>query len=177
MTTNIASRNSMVHASIITMASVLLLSSAAFAQDRSKFGTADHAKATLLKVVAAVTADKAGALDMFNKGEGGFLDLHPFCANASDGSIIALNKSNARQWIGQDIRTLKDPSGKPFGQAQFAAAQKPEGQLTEVRYLVPNSGAHTTPVPKVSFTTKAGDVVCGVEYYPITLWTFENAGG
>ena len=107
----------------------------------------------------------------------GVLDLHPFCINSTDGEFVALNNSNARQWIGQDIRTLKDSNGKPFGQAQFAAAQKPEGQLTEVRYLVPNSGAHTTPVPKVSFTTKAGDVVCGVEYYPITLWTFENAGG
>ena len=37
-------------------------------------------------LVAAVKADKAGALDMFNRGEGGFLDLHPFCANVSDGS-------------------------------------------------------------------------------------------
>ena len=70
MTTQIASNNSnsMVHASIITMASAaaLVLSSAAFAQDRSQFGTADQAKAMLLQVVAAVRADKAGALDMFN---------------------------------------------------------------------------------------------------------------
>ena len=161
---------SIVHASVITIASAaaLLLSSAASAQHQNRFGTADEAKAVLLQVVAAVKADKAGALDMVNRREGGILDLHPFCANASDGEFVALNNSNARQWIGQDIRTVKDASGKPLGQAQFAAAQKPEGQLTEVRYLVPNSGAHTTPVPKVSFTTKAGDVVCGVEYYPVT---------
>ena len=36
----------------------------------------------LMKAVAAVKADKAKALDMFNKGEGGFLDnLYVFCAN------------------------------------------------------------------------------------------------
>jgi hypothetical protein len=37
------------------------------------------------KAVAAVKADKAKALDMFNKGEGGFLDrdLYVFCANVS----------------------------------------------------------------------------------------------
>ena len=175
-------RKSTVRTSIITMASAafLVLSPAAFAQHRSQFGTADEAKAMLLKAVAAVNADKAKALDMFNKGEGGFLDrdLYPFCTNASDGKFVALKNPNARQSLGQDIRTLKDSSGKTFGVAQFAAAQKPEGQLTEVSYLVPNSGAHTTPLPKVSFTTRAGDLVCGVGYYPMTTyWTFENPSG
>ena len=35
----------------------------------------------LMKAVAAVKEDKAKALDMFNKGEGGFLDrdLYVFC--------------------------------------------------------------------------------------------------
>ena len=44
------------------------------------------AKAMLEKAVAAVKNDKAKALDMFNKGEGGFKDrdLYVFCANASD---------------------------------------------------------------------------------------------
>jgi hypothetical protein len=37
----------------------------AFAQQTSQFGTADEAKAMLLKAVAAVKADKAKALDMF----------------------------------------------------------------------------------------------------------------
>ena len=53
-------------------AGFLALSPAAFAQQAS--GTADEAKAMLMKAVAAVKADKAKALDMFNKGEGGFLD-------------------------------------------------------------------------------------------------------
>jgi hypothetical protein len=36
------------------------------------FGTAEEAKAMLEKAVAAVKENKAKALDMFNKGEGGF---------------------------------------------------------------------------------------------------------
>ena len=61
-------------------AAVLMFSPTAFAQQTG--GTADEAKAMLMKAVAAVKADKAKALDMFNKGEGGFLDrdLYVFCA-------------------------------------------------------------------------------------------------
>ena len=45
----------------------------------------------LERAVAAVKEDKVKALDMFNKGEGGFRDrdLYVFCANASDGIITA----------------------------------------------------------------------------------------
>jgi hypothetical protein len=55
------------------------------------FGTADEARAMLDRAVAAVKEDKAKALDIFNKGEGGFKDrdLYVFCANASDGLITA----------------------------------------------------------------------------------------
>jgi hypothetical protein len=62
----------------------------AFAQ-HPDHGSADEAKAMLLKAVAAVKADKAKALDMFNKGEGGFLDRdpYPFCSNTSDGKMVA----------------------------------------------------------------------------------------
>ena len=51
------------------------------------FGTAEEAKAMLEKAVAAVKEDKAKALNMFNKGEGGFKDrdLYVFCANVSHG--------------------------------------------------------------------------------------------
>jgi len=148
-------------------AAVLTLSPTAFAQQPGQFGTADEAKAMLVKAVAAVKAEKTKALDMFNKGEGGFLDrdLYPFCVNVGDGKFVALGNPNAKQLLGQDIRTLKDSTGKAFGLEQFAAAQKPEGQFTEVSYLFPRPGANTTPVPKVSFTTRAGDLVCGVGYY------------
>ena len=141
----------------------LALSSAAFAQQQG----AAEAKAMLSKAVAAVKADKVKALDMFNNGEGGFLDrdLYPFCVNSGDGKIVAVGNPNAKQIIGQDLRTLKDSTGKSFGVEQFAAAQKPEGELTEVSYLFSKPGADPTPVAKVSFTTKVGDLVCGVGYY------------
>ena len=146
-------------------AAVLTLSVPVFAQ--GQLGTADEAKAMLLKAVAAVKADKVKALDMFNKGEGGFRDhdLYPFCFNVSDGKNVANSNPNAKQLLGQDARTLKDSTGKAFGLEQFAAAQKPEGQLTEVSYLFAKPGPDTTPVPKVSFTTKVGDLICGVGYY------------
>jgi hypothetical protein len=145
-------------------AALVALSSTAFAQQG---GTADEAKAMLTRAVAAVKADKAKALDMFNKGEGGFLDrdLYPFCANISDGKLVAVYNPNAKRLLGVDVRNVRDASGKAFGVEQFAAAQKPEGELTEVSYLFPRPGRDATPVTKVSFTTKVGDLICGVGYY------------
>jgi len=147
-------------------AAVLTLSPIAFAQQAG--GTADEAKAMLVKAVAAVKADKAKALDMFNKGEGGFLDrdLYVFCSNVSDGKIVAVGNPNAKQLLGTDTRTLKDPTGKAFGAELLAGEQKPEGQFTEVSYMFPRPGPDKTPVPKVSLVTRAGpDVGCGVGYY------------
>ena len=72
------------HLSIaIGLAATLVLSSS------SSFA-AEEAKAMLEKAVAALKDDKAKALAMFNKGEGGFKDrdLYVFCANASDGVIF-----------------------------------------------------------------------------------------
>ena len=147
---------------------VLTLSSTTFGQQQSG-GNGDEAKAMLTKAVAAVKADKAKALDMFNKGEGGFKDrdLYVFCANTSDGKIVAvLSNPNAKQLIGTDQRTLKDSTGKAFGEELYAAAQKPEGQFTEVVYLFPRPGADATPVKKVSLVTRVSDMGCGVGYYP-----------
>src|SRR6476646_10531481 len=106
-------------------AAVLALSATALAQQAG--GTADEAKAMLLKAVAAVKADKAKALDMFAKGEGGFLDrdLYPYCFNVSDGKIHPFANPNGKQLFGQDTRNNKDSTGKAFGLEQFAAAQKP----------------------------------------------------
>jgi hypothetical protein len=148
-------------------AAILTLSPTAFAQQPSQFGTPDEAKAMLDKTVAAVKADKSKTLDLINKGEGGFLDrdIYPFCFNLSDGKIVAVASNNAKQFLATDVRALKDSTGKVYGGEQFAAAQKPEGQITEVSYMFPRPGANTTPVPKVAFTTKVGDLGCGVGYY------------
>jgi hypothetical protein len=156
----------MIRTLMITAASAALvaLSPTAFAQQT---GTADEAKAMLMKAAAAVKADKTKALDMFNKGEGGFLDrdLYVFCSNVSDGKAVATGNPNRKQILGVDVRTLKDSTGKPYGSELYAAYQKPEGEITEVSYMVPRPGADKTPVPKVSLATRVGDLGCGVGYY------------
>ncbi len=130
-------------------------------------GTAAEAKAMLEKTVVAIKADRAKTLDLINKGEGGFLDrdLYPFCGNVSDGKAVAIGNPNAKQLIGTDARTLKDATGNAFGEELFAAGQKPEGQISEVSYMFPRPGPDKTPVPKVSFVTRVGDLYCGVGYY------------
>jgi hypothetical protein len=140
------------------------LSASAFGQ--AQYGTAEEAKAMLMKAVAAVKADKTKALDMFNKGEGGFLDrdLYPFCGNTSDGKILAVANPNAKQNIGKDVRTLKDSTGKAYGEELFSAGQKPEGQISEVSYMFARPG-DPVPVAKVSFVINVGDIYCGVGYY------------
>jgi len=145
-------------------AAVLTLSLAAFAQQPDQVGAADEARAMLMKAVAAVKADQAVALGMFNKGEGGFRhrDLYPFCFRVGDGKLLATPVSVTS---GTDVRTLKDPTGKVYGAEFYAAAQKPEGQITEVSYMFPKPGTTAPAVAKVSFITKAGDLACGVGYY------------
>jgi hypothetical protein len=149
---------------MIAMASamVLTLSATAFAQ-----GTASEARTMLDKAVVAVKADKAKTLDTINKGEGGFLDrdLYVFCFNIGDGKAVANGSTNpaARNTIGVDVRTLKDATGKVFGQDLYDAAK--EGQIAEVSYMFPKPGADMTPVAKISLVTRVGDLGCGVGYY------------
>jgi len=77
------------------------------------------------RCAAAVKADKTKALDMFNKGEGGFLDrdLYVFCFNNSDGKIVALGNPNAKQLLGSDARNLKDSTGKVYGPELYAGGR------------------------------------------------------
>ena len=158
---------------IAAPAAALMLLSTAFGQAPGQFGNANEAKAMLAKAVAALKADKAKALDIFNKGEGGFLDrdLYPFCFNVSDGKHVA---TQAEQLVGQDIRDLKDPTGKAFGLELYGAAQKPEGEITEVTYMFPKPAADTAPgqnvrftapSQKVSFVTRVDNVGCAVGYF------------
>ena len=144
---------------------VLALSPMAFAQ--GQFGTADQAKAMLAKAVAAVKADKTKALDMFARGEGGFLDrdLYPFCFNISDGKIVAMGNPNTKGLLGMDRETLKGAT-KGLGLDVYTAALKPEGEVTEVSYLSLKPGDDPNGwAPKVSFVTRVGDLGCGVGYY------------
>jgi signal transduction histidine kinase len=149
---------------VALIAGTAILGTAASAQ---QLGTADEAKAMLTKAVTALKADKAKTIDQINKGEGGFLDrdLYVFCFNIGDAKAIANASTNpaAKKTIGIDVRTLKDSTGKVFGKDLYEAAK--EGQITEVSYMFPKPGTDMTPVPKVSFVTKVGDLGCGVGYY------------
>jgi hypothetical protein len=148
---------------IAATSTIFALQVTAFAQ-QGQLGTADEAKAMLTKAVAAVKADRDVALGMFNKGEGGFKnrDLYVFCSRVGDGKNVAGPVSVP---AGTDTRTLKDPTGKEFGKELYAAAQKPEGQITEVSYMFPKPGTTAPAVAKVSFVTRVADLGCGVGYY------------
>ena len=125
----------------------------------AQFGTAEEAKALLEKAVAAVKADKSKALDMFNKGEGGFKDrdLYVFCANASDGILTAHPYLK-----GEHLQDIKGKKGFPLGQEIMRTAT--EGKISEVTYWWPRPGSDK-PLEKNTFFTRVGDQDCGVGYY------------
>ena len=125
----------------------------------AQFGTAEEAKAMLERAVAAVKEDKAKALDMFNKGEGGFKDrdLYVFCANASDGTLTAHPSLR-----GEHLQDIKGKKGFPLGQEIMKTAI--EGKINDVTYWWPRPGSDK-PLEKHTFYTKVGDQNCGVGYY------------
>lgn len=122
------------------------------------FGTPAEAKAMLEKAAAEVKKDKAKALEMFTKGEGGFKDrdLYPYCGGP-DGKFTAHPKL-----VGQSLKELKDKTGKAFGEEIYKTAT--EGKISEVPYMWPRPN-ETEPVQKVAYVTKVGDQVCAVGYY------------
>ena len=86
----------------------------------------------LNKAVAAVQENKAKALDMFNKGEGGFKDrdLYVFCANASDSILTAHPTMKGKQ-----LRDILGKKGFPLGQDMMQKGT--EGTIKEVTYWWP----------------------------------------
>ena len=124
----------------------------------AEYGTPAEAKAMLEKAVVAVKADKAKALEMFTKGEGGFKDrdLYPYCGGP-DGNFTA-----HPTLVGKSLKDLKDKAGKPLGAEVYAAAK--DGSIAEVSYMWPRPG-QTDPVAKVVFVTKVADQVCAVGDY------------
>jgi hypothetical protein len=122
-------------------------------QATGQYGTAEEAKAMLDRAVAAVKEDKAKALDLFNKGEGGFKDrdLYLLCANASDGIVTAHPTQRGRH-----LQSF------PRGEEVMRTAS--EGKASEITYRWPRPGS-IEPLEKHTFYTKVGDQICGVGYY------------
>ena len=143
---------------VVGYAVVLVLVTAA-SVPAAEYGTAEEAKAMLNKAVGAVKEDKAKALDMFNKGEGGFKDrdLYVFCANAADGIVTAHPTMKGKQ-----LRDILGKKGFPLGQEMMQKAT--EGAIKELTYWWPRPGSDK-PLEKTSFYTKVGDQICGVGYY------------
>lgn len=137
---------------------VVLAGAATFVAAQAQYGTAAEAKTMLEKAATAIKADKAKALNMFAKGEGGFKDrdLYPFCGGP-DGNFTA-----HPTLTGKSLKNLKDKAGKPLGEEIYKVAQ--EGKIGEVNYKWPRPG-QTEAVDKVTFVTKVDDQVCAVGYY------------
>ena len=111
------------------------------------------------KAVAALKENKEKALEMFNKGEGGFKDrdLYVFCANASDGVLTA--HPHLR---GEHLQDIVGKKGYPLGKEIMQNAT--EGTVKEVTYWWPRPGSDK-PLEKRAFYTKVRDQNCGVGYY------------
>lgn len=128
-------------------------------RNAAQYGTPEEAKAMLDRAVAAVKEDKTKALDMFNKGEGGFKDrdLYVFSANASDGILTAHPVLK-----GELLTDIKDKKGSPFGLEIMRTASK--GKINEVTYWWTRPGSEE-PHEKVTYFTKVEDQICSVGYY------------
>jgi signal transduction histidine kinase len=126
---------------------------------QAQFGTEKEARAMLEKAIAALKANKEKALEMFNKGEGGFKDrdLYVFCANASDGVL------SAHPYLkGEHLQDIVGKKGHPLGKEIMQNAT--EGKILEVTYWWPRPGSDK-PLEKRSFYTKVAGQNCGVGFY------------
>jgi signal transduction histidine kinase len=143
--------------SLILLALFLVLTGYVYVR-AADYGTPAEAKGMLEKAVAEIKKDKAKALDMFTKGEGGFKDrdLYPYCGGP-DGNFTA-----HPTLVGKSLKDLKDKAGYGLGEEIYAKAK--EGVISEVSYMWPRPN-ETTPVQKVVYFTKVGDQVCAVGYY------------
>ena len=123
-------------------------------------GTADEAKTLLTKAAAAVEANKASALARFQDPNGGFKDRdrYVFCFDRNAGTVIVGPPSTR----GKDVRTIRDSTGKMFGQEMFANVR--DGDIIIVDYTFPKPNS-AVPVAKQSFVEGLGDIACGVGYY------------
>jgi hypothetical protein len=136
-----------------------LMVPASVARAQAQHGTEQQARAMLDRAVVAVKADKAKALEMFNKGESGFKDrdLYVFCANASDGVLTAHPYLK-----GKPLQNIVGKKGYPLGKEIMKNAT--EGQIKQISYWWPRPGSDK-PLQKHTFYTKVEGQNCGVGFY------------
>ena len=126
---------------------------------QAQYGTEPEAKAMLEKAVVALKADKAKALEMFNKGEGGFKDrdLYVWCANVSDGVLTAHPYLK-----GEFLQDIVGKKGYPLGKEIMKNAA--EGEIKQVSYWWPRPGSDKALEKHTYYTSVVGQN-CGVGYY------------
>jgi len=150
---------SIARAATLALLVLSYLPARAQAQDQHPYGTAAEAKAMLEKAVAALKENKETALEMFNKGQGGFKDrdLYVFCADATDGKLTAHPYLK-----GEQLKDIVGKKGFPVGKAIMDTAV--EGKIQEVTYWWPRPGSDK-PLEKHTYFTKVVGQNCGVGFY------------
>src|SRR5262249_54083670 len=145
---------------LLTLAALVVALSVVYTAGAQQSGTADEAKALLAKAASAVATNKASALAKFEDPSGGVKkrDLYVFCFDRRAGTVL-VGPASAK---GKDVRTLRDPTGKMFGDEMFTNVK--DGDITIVDYMFPKPSS-TVPVAKQSFVEGLGDIACGVGYY------------
>jgi len=140
---------------------VLLVCTAAIAAAAPAHGTAAQARAMLVRAVTALKVDPVEAIKQFNRADGGFRDrdLYVACFDARTGIVRA--HVDPKQ-LGVDIRTLRQPDGKPFGAKLFDAAKAGTIATVDYDYVMPGG---TKRVAKRSYVTRVGGEACLVGYY------------
>jgi hypothetical protein len=142
----------------LTLAFAALLAIPAQAQQSRDFGSPEEALMMLQRVIGAMRADQAKALQLFNEGASGFrkADLYPYCGDAS--GVFTAHPD----LLGTSMRELRDKRGNPLGQWLYDAAK--EDKIGRVTYFWPRPGS-TEVLQKVALVARIGDQVCAVGYY------------
>jgi cytochrome c len=130
------------------------------ASSGEEYGSSAEAKGMLQRAIAAVKADKGGAIAKFNHNDPAFRDrdLFVFCFNRNNGKFTA-----HEAMVDWDVRSLQDIWGSPFGEQMFTVK---DGQTIEVAYLWPVPGS-TSLAPRRAYVMTVGDQACGVSAYQL----------
>ena len=125
----------------------------------NEFGTAEEAKAMLIRAIHELKADKLTAIAEFNHNDPRFRDrdLFVFCFDARDGKFTA-----HEAFVAHDVRELRDAYGAPIGAEIYSNAK--DSSITEIVFFSPVPGSTELAV-KTAFVTRIGDQVCGVSAY------------
>jgi len=129
----------------------------------AEYGTAEEAKAMLMRAVAEVKKDKLAAIDSFNNNDARFRDrdLFVFCFNGETGKYTAHEAV-----VGHDVRAFRDAKGQPVGQRMYEIAA--EGKTVSVDYILPVPGSTELAI-KRAYLARIEGQVCGTSAYQFEL--------